>query len=434
MREQHPIIAERFLDLHPPFAPQAAVVEANRCLNCFDAPCTAACPTHIDVPKFIKKIVSGNLEGSARTILDANVLGASCSRVCPVDVLCEGACVMHHYNEQPIEIGRLQRFAMDAFHARGGKLQKTFSGTRVGKVVCIGAGPASLACAAELAQHGFAVTVFERCLLAGGLNTYGVAEYKLPASASLREIELIEELGVEFRLGIEIDAGSLAEIERDFDVIFLGVGLGAMHRLDIPGGDHSSIVDALAFIAAYKTAKMIHTTGRVAVIGAGNTAIDAANAAKRLGAEEVSIIYRRKRESMSAFDFEYEHAKQEGVHFLWQTIPLGVSADGGMLEFLECVRVDDMLAPIPGSEFLLACDLIITAIGQSPLLELLESVKDVALDNGRVVVERATGQTTNPRYFAGGDCVNGGREVVDAVADGKRAAIAIAHQLEAAHA
>ncbi|HTA87388.1 MAG TPA: NAD(P)-dependent oxidoreductase [Silvibacterium sp.] len=434
MREQHPIIAERFPDLHPPFAPQAAVVEANRCLNCFDAPCTAACPTHIDVPKFIKKIVSGNLEGSARTILDANVLGASCSRVCPVDVLCEGACVMHHYNEQPIEIGRLQRFAMDAFHARGGKLQKTFSGTRVGKVVCIGAGPASLACAAELAQHGFAVTVFERCPLAGGLNTYGVAEYKLPASASLREIELIEELGVEFRLGIEIDAGSLAEIERDFDVIFLGVGLGAMHRLDIPGGDHSSIVDALAFIAAYKTAKMIHTTGKVAVIGAGNTAIDAANAAKRLGAEEVSIIYRRKRESMSAFDFEYEHARQEGVHFLWQTIPVGVSADGGMLEFLECVRVDDRLAPIPGSEFLLACDLIITAIGQSPLLELLESVKDVALDNGRVVVERATGQTTNPRYFAGGDCVNGGREVVDAVADGKRAAIAIAHQLEAAHA
>jgi dihydropyrimidine dehydrogenase (NAD+) subunit PreT len=434
MREQHPIIVERFPDLHPPFAPQAAVVEANRCLNCFDAPCTAACPTHIDVPKFIKKIVSGNLEGSARTILDVNVLGASCSRVCPVDVLCEGACVMHHYNEQPIEIGRLQRFAMDAFHARGGKLQKTFSGTHVGKVACIGAGPASLACAAELAQRGFAVTVFERCPLAGGLNTYGVAEYKLPASASLREIELIEELGVEFRLGIEIDAGSLAEIERDSDVIFLGVGLGAMHRLDIPGGDHSSIVDALAFIAAYKTAKIIHTTGKVAVIGAGNTAIDAANAARRLGAEEVSIIYRRKRESMSAFEFEYEHARQEGVHFLWQTIPVGVSADGGMLEFLECVRVDDTLAPIPGSEFLLACDLIITAIGQSPLLELLESVKGVALDSGRVVVERATGQTTNPKYFAGGDCVNGGREVVDAVADGKRAAIAIAHQLKAAYA
>src|SRR5271165_119467 len=194
MREQHPIIAELFPDLHPPFAPQAAVVEANRCLNCFDAPCTGACPTHIDVPRFIKKIATGNLSGSARTILDANVLGASCSRVCPVDVLCAGACVMHHYNEQPIEIGRLQRFAMDAFHARGGRLRKKFVGRREGKVACIGGGPASLACAAEIAQRGFWVTVFERRPLPGGLNTYGVAEYKLPAWASLREIELIEEL------------------------------------------------------------------------------------------------------------------------------------------------------------------------------------------------------------------------------------------------
>src|SRR5271156_7142905 len=161
MREQHPIIAERFPDLHPPFAPQAAVVEANRCLNCFDAPCTAACPTHIDVPRFIKKIATGNLEGSARTILDANVLGASCSRVCPVDVLCEGACVMHHYNEQPIEIGRLQRFAMDAFHARGGKLARKFEGRREGKVACIGAGPASLAFGAEAAPGGVAGAAVE---------------------------------------------------------------------------------------------------------------------------------------------------------------------------------------------------------------------------------------------------------------------------------
>ncbi|HTW49132.1 MAG TPA: FAD-dependent oxidoreductase, partial [Acidobacteriaceae bacterium] len=320
MREQHPIIAARFPDLHPPFAPQAAVVEANRCLNCFDAPCTAACPTHIDVPRFIQKIATGNLEGSARTILNANVLGASCSRVCPVDVLCEGACVMNHQNEQPIEIGRLQRFAMDAFHARGGKLRKNFSGTRRGRVACIGAGPASLACAAELAQQGFAVTVFELRLLPGGLNTYGVAEYKLPAWASLREIELIEELGVEFRFGVEIDAEKLAGIEREFDFVFIGVGLGKGHGLKVPGGDHSAVVDALGFIAAYKTAKITRVAGRVAVIGAGNTAIDAANAARRLGAEDVSIVYRRKRESMSAFDFEYEHAKLEGVRFLWQTL------------------------------------------------------------------------------------------------------------------
>ena len=433
MREQHPIIAERFPDLHPPFQAQAAVVEANRCLNCFDAPCTSACPTHIDVPKFIKKIASGNLNGSANTILDANVLGASCSRVCPVAVLCEGACVMHARNEQPIQIGRLQRFAMDAFHARGGRLSRKATQPLPGRVACIGAGPASLACAAELAQRGFSVTVFDRNPLPGGLNPYGVAEYKLPAPASLREIELIEQLGVEFRYGAEIDAEVLAELELEYDFLFLGVGLGATHKLAIPGGDHPGIVDALGFIASYKTARLTRVNGHVVVVGAGNTAIDAANAARRLGAEQVSILYRRTPETMSAFAFEYEHAKQEGVRFLWQTLPVRVLADGGLLEFLECVRVTETLEPIAGSEFHLACDLIIPAIGQSPLLELLESVRGVALDSGRVVIDRRTGQTANPKYFAGGDCVNGGREVVDAVADGKRAALAIVSQLEAAY-
>jgi dihydropyrimidine dehydrogenase (NAD+) subunit PreT len=433
MHEQHPIVAQRFQDLHPPFQAQAAVIEANRCLNCFDAPCTAACPTHIDVPKFIKKIASGNLTGSAHAILDANVLGASCSRVCPVAVLCEGACVMHGYNEQPIEIGRLQRFAMDAFHARGGKLPRKSSSSQAGKVACIGAGPASLACAAELAQRGFSVTVFDRNLLPGGLNTYGVAEYKLPAHASLREIELIAELGVDMRYDTEIDAEMLEYLEREYDFLFLGVGLGATHTLAIPGGDHPGILDALAFIAAYKTAKITSVNGRVVVVGAGNTAIDAANAACRLGAEQVSIVYRRTAATMSAFAFEYEHAKQEGVHFLWQSLPVRVLADGGLLEFLQCVRVNDALEPVAGSEFDLACDLIIPAIGQSPLLELLDSARGVTLDRGRVVIDRKTGQTANPKYFAGGDCVNGGREVVDAVADGKRAALAMTSRLEAAH-
>lgn len=432
--ERLQIIRERFPDLHPPFQAQAAVVEANRCLNCFDAPCTAACPTHIDVPRFIKKIASGNLSGSAQTILDANVLAASCSRVCPVAVLCEGACVMHHRSEEPIQIGRLQRFAMDAFHARGGTLRKTASTAKTGKVACIGAGPASLSCAAELVQRGFSVTVFDRNPLPGGLNTYGVAEYKLPADASLREIELIAQLGVEFRYETEITAGTLADIEREYDYVFLGVGLGPTHALSIPGADHPGIMDALAFIAAYKTARVTSVNGYVVVIGAGNTAIDAANAARRLGAEKVSIVYRRTAETMSAFAFEYEHAKQEGVTFLWETLPVRVHADGGMLEFLECIRVNDALEPIAGSEFHLACDLIIPAIGQSPLLDLLEKVHGVTLENGTVVIDRRTGQTANTKYFAGGDCVNGGREVVDAVADGKRAALAIACELEAAHA
>src|SRR6201996_3394961 len=210
--EQSSRIAELFGDLHPPFGRQAAVIESNRCLNCFDAPCTSACPTHIDVPKFIKKIANGNVKGSARSILEANVLAASCSRVCPVEVLCEGACVMHRYNEEPIAIGRLQRFAMDTFHAKGGTLPMKSAEMREEKIACIGAGPASLAAAAELRQRGFQVTVFDKRPLPGGLNTYGVAEYKLPAWASLREIELIRELGVEFQFGVEINAEGLDEI------------------------------------------------------------------------------------------------------------------------------------------------------------------------------------------------------------------------------
>jgi dihydropyrimidine dehydrogenase (NAD+) subunit PreT len=433
--QQSSEITAMFEDLHPPLQAQAAVVESNRCLNCFDAPCTSACPTHIDVPKFIKKISSGNLRGSALSLLDANVLAASCSRVCPVQVLCEGACVMHRYNEKPIAIGKLQRFAMDAFHASGGRLPRKTSEERQEKIACIGAGPASLAAAAELRQRGFQVTVFDKSELPGGLNTFGVAEYKLPLTDSLREIELIRELGVEFRLGVEISGHvALMELERDFDFIFVGVGLGAMHRLEIPGSDHDGVVDALQLIEDYKTGLTTKVEGRVVVVGAGNTAIDAAVAAMRLGATEVSILYRRKEEHISAFDFEYEHAKQEGVRFCWLTQPVAVHASERGIASIECVRMeiagDGSLRPVDGSNYRMACDMLIPAIGQSPLLSLLENCNGVRTERGRVIVDRATGQTTNPQYFAGGDCVNGGREVVDAVADGKRAGVAIAAMLE----
>jgi glutamate synthase (NADPH/NADH) small chain len=431
-------IARLFPDLHPPFAKQAAVIESDRCLNCFDAPCTGACPTHIDVPKFIKKIASGNLRGAALSILDANVLAGSCARVCPVEVLCEGACVMHRDNRQPIAIARLQRHAMDAFHASGGSLPKKSSEERAGRIACIGAGPASLAAAAELRQRGFHVTVFEQRPLPGGLNTYGVAEYKLRTADSLREIELIAALGVEFRFGVKIkDAAALAELERDFDLLFIGVGLGPMHRLSMPGGDHPAVVDALKFIEDYKLGLRTSITGRVVIVGAGNTAIDAARAAKRLGAAEVVILYRRTEEDISAFDFEYEHSKQEGVHFQWLTQPVAVHASEAGLESIECVAMQidatGNVSPAAGSRFRIACDLVNPAIGQSPLLGLLAQFRDLKVEHGRVVVDRETGQTTNPRYFAGGDCVNGGREVVDAVAEGKRAGIAIAQLLEGAY-
>jgi len=300
----HPEIAQRFEDLHPAFAPQAAVVEANRCLNCFDAPCTAACPTHIDVPRFIKKIASGNLRGSAMTILDANILGASCARVCPVAVLCEGACVMHRYNEQPIQIGRLQRHAMEHFHKTGSTLSRRTTEERAEKIACLGAGPASVACAAELRLRGFQVTVFDKMPLAGGLNTYGVAEYKLRSIDSLREVELVRSLGVAFEVREIASEEDLAALEQEFDFVFLGVGLGAMRRLGIPGEDHPKVIDALKFIASYKTGEPISVGSKVVVVGAGNTAIDAANAAKRLGADEVHILYRREERDISAFGYE----------------------------------------------------------------------------------------------------------------------------------
>jgi dihydropyrimidine dehydrogenase (NAD+) subunit PreT len=432
--EERPEIAQRFPDLHPALGAQQAVVEANRCLNCFDAPCTAACPTHIDVPGFIKKIASGNVRGSAKRILEANVLAASCSRVCPVEVLCEGSCVMHHYNRKPIEIGRLQRFAMESYYGSGGKIPSRAAPERREKIACVGAGPASMACAAELRLQGFQVAVIDRRPLPGGLNTYGVAEYKLRAADSLHEIEMIRELGVEFRVGEIESEASLMELEREFDCIFLGVGLGAMHRLDIPGGDHAGVVDALEFIASYKTGEPMSNAASVVVIGAGNTAIDAAVAAKRLGVAAVKILYRRGEENISAFDFEFGHAKQEGVEFLWRTLPIRVEVDAdGELRGLICARTDlnqkGELVKTEDAEFLIACDMVIPAIGQSPLIEFLSKVRGVAVERGRVRVDRVTGQASNAKYFAGGDCVNGGREVVDAVADGKRAALGIAAEL-----
>jgi len=438
--EDNAEIARLFPDLHPAFDPQEALVEANRCLNCFDAPCAAACPTHIDVPRFIKKITTGNLPGSALTILDANILGASCSRVCPVEVLCEGACVMRAYNKQPIAIGRLQRHSMDYFFGHGARLPKKSSEPRPEKVACIGAGPASLACAAELAQRGYAVSVLERRALPGGLNTYGVAEYKLRAPDSLREIAMIGDLGVNFRFGVLIETeDQLAALESEYDAIFLGIGLGATNRLRIPGGDHPDVVDALEFIARYKTAGGTKVGNNVLVVGAGNTAIDAANAARRLGASHVTIVYRRTEHELPAFGFEYEHAKQEGVSFEWLAQPFQIHTyPAGGIASLECVRMDDQAndlpTPIPGSNFHLLCDMVIPAIGQAPLIALLEQCRGVRVAMGRVEIDRATGRTTHPKYYAGGDCVNGGREVVDAVADGKRAGIAMAHALEAAHA
>jgi glutamate synthase (NADPH/NADH) small chain len=428
---------QRFPDLHPAFDSQEAVAEANRCLYCFDAPCMAVCPTHIDVPRFIKKISTANLRGSALAILDANILGLSCSRVCPVDVLCEGACVMHGYNKKPIEIGRLQRYAMEKFYANGAKLPAANDGkAAAAKVACIGGGPASLACAAELRRHGAAVTIFDNRPLPGGLNTYGVAEYKLRPADSLREVELVRGMGVEFRkaeIGHDV---KLEQLEHEFDFIFIGVGLGAMERMGIPGDELPGVIDALRFIERYKTQPDFQTGKCVIVIGAGNTAIDAANAAVRLGARDVHLFYRRTENEMPAFPFEYDHAKVEGVRFHWLAQPIAIIEEHGRAVAVEFARTElgepdasgrRLARTIPGSEYEVSCDMVIPALGQTRLTAQLK----VDVRAGSIVVDRPTGRTSNPKYYAGGDCVNGGREVVDAVADGKRAALAMVQQVEA---
>ena len=432
---------ELFPDLYAPLDARSAVTEANRCLGCFDAPCMNACPTHIDVPGFIKRISSGNVGGSARLILRDNILGMSCSRACPVEVLCEGACVMHAYNRKPIEIGRLQRYAMDHLAARAERTGAWGFATPAplaGRVVCIGAGPASLACAAEVRRRGFSAVILDNRPLPGGLGTYGIAEYKLRPTDSLREVEMIRSMGVEFRcadVGVDV---TLEELEGSFDAIFLGIGLGPMQRLGIPGENTPGVIDALHFIERYKTGKEPVVAGVAAVIGGGNTAIDAAIAARRLGAEEVHLFYRRTEKEMPAFAHELEHARMEGVVFHWMAQPVSIIEGRSKAAGVRFVRTrpgpaDESgrrgVEAVHGSDFTFLCDLVIPALGQTKLVELLTRGPGITMRDGLVAVDRVTGRTANPRYYAGGDCVNGGREIVDAVADGKRAAVAIAEAL-----
>src|SRR5580700_6522264 len=384
-----PLSAEQyeknFAELVPPMTPSQAAIEAARCLYCFDAPCIHACPTHIDVPTFIKKIYTGNLRGSARVILEANILGASCGRVCPTEVLCEGACVMHEKGEQPIEIGRLQRYAVD--YVLDKHVQLFCAGAPNGKrVACIGAGPASLACGAELAKWGYHVTILDRNEAPGGLNTYGIAAYKMRAADSIREADLLREMGVTFRQTVEVGRDlTFAELEQDFDAIFVGVGLGETWALNLPGEDLEGVYGAIEFIERTKVQPFheVEVGRRVACIGAGNTAIDVVTAARRLGAETVYLVYRRAEPEMPAFSYEYELAKQDGVAFLWQTQPVRVVGANGVVAGLECVRTlpgaPDVKGrrspvPVPGTELTLDVDMVVRAVGQKPATDFLKAI------------------------------------------------------------
>ncbi|MEH7097861.1 NAD(P)-dependent oxidoreductase [Neobacillus vireti] len=431
-----------FQEIVPGLTKQEAVEEANRCLYCYDAPCINACPTGIDIPSFIKKIASGNLKGSVKTILTANPLGASCSRVCPTEELCEGACVLNH-STKPIMIGHLQRYATD--WAIQNEQSLFTAGKENGKSVAIvGGGPAGLSAARELALLGFKVTIFEAEDKAGGLNTYGIVPFRLPLNISYWEVKQIESLNVEIRTGTRVGQDiAVEEIMKKYDAIILAIGMSKVPELGIDGEDLTGVFDAIEFVKETKTKPL--TTQllgkKVAVIGAGNTAIDAATNSVRLGADNVKILYRRTREEMTAYEFEYEFAKQDGVEFRWLTAPVGILGDElGNVTGIECINMkltepgeDGRRRPVPikGTEFILAVDAVIKANGQSRYVELIEQFQ-LEHNEGVVKIHPTTYQTSNQKVFACGDVIygkglQGDAMVVTAVQQGKESAYAI-HQ------
>ena len=389
-------LERNFAEIAPPLTADAVLLEANTCLFCYDAPCTIGCPTHIDVPAFIKKIATGNLRGAARVILDANPFGHSCARACPVEVLCEGACVLNERDEEPIRIALLQRHATDYVLDRNVRLFEP--GPANGKrVAIVGAGPAGLSCARDLRRHGYAVTVFEAKDKPGGLNTYGIAEYKMTPAVALAEVQDILDLGIELKLGVAIGGDvPFDKLLADYDAVFIAIGLGRTKSLGIPGEDQKGVVDALAFIEQLKTRPYRETKvgRRVAVVGAGNTAIDAVTQAKRLGAEWATIVYRRGPADMSSFHYEQELAKTDGCEFRFHCRPTRILGNG---------QVTGLEVETPQGTEVIACDMVITALGQEAL-------------------GGFTLPTDNAKVFSGGDFANGGAEIVNAAADGVQAA------------
>ncbi len=424
---------KNFEELISPFTNNSAVAEANRCLYCYDSHCMKACPTHIDISTFIKKIATGNLLGSAKTIFNSNWIALTCAKSCPVEDLCEGACVYVEKGEKPIEIGRLQRFAIDNYFSDG--MPKLFNAKQKnGKSVgIIGSGPAGLACGAELALLGYDVQIYESNEIAGGLSTWGIAPYKMSKADSLKEVEMIKGLGVDIQTGVTVgETISIEELFDKHDAIFIGVGLGESGKLNIPGENLNGVIGALEFIENIKQENWnsVNVGRRVAVIGAGNTSIDAATEAKRLGAEEVMIVYRRSESEMPANDWEYRLAKDDGILFRFLTSPVEIIGNKSV-ESIKCTK-NKLGEPdkqgrkrpilIPNSEFEIPVDMIIYALGQLPKLKFFNSIPDLKIENNKVFVNNETYQTSNPKIFAGGDCINGGKEVVNAAYDGKQAA------------
>ncbi len=416
----------------PLYTKHEAFTEASRCIYCSDAPCVQACPTGIDIPEFIRKIATDNVKGSARTILADNLLGYSCARVCPVEVLCAGACVYNDWERPPIAIGRLQRYATENALSKDPDLIARTRAAATGKrIACIGGGPASLAAAGHLALDGHSVVIFEQKKVPGGLNTLGIAPYKLQGTDALREIDFILNLGdIELRTGVTVVSGeagegqvSTASLLADFDAVFIGIGLGPDNQLGVPGEDGEGVVGAVHYIERIKSdaSLSLDDIETAIIVGAGNTAIDVARELALLGVKNVSMVYRKSEKEMSGYVHEMYGARTEDVRLVEYRQPVAVERDGsGKVTGLRVSKTNGE------GEEVLACDLIAIAIGQARLTKLAEAFEGVKLDaKGRVVVDPATSRTGHAKVYAGGDCVNGGAEVVNAAQHGKLAARAI---------
>ncbi len=426
----------RFDDGKPLYNDAQALAESSRCLYCYDAPCIEKCPTSINIPEFIRKISTGNVRGSARTIFDANILGLSCARVCPVEVLCVGSCVFNLESIPPIQIGRLQRYATDTAYEKGWSFYEP--GPDSGKsVVLVGAGPASLACAHELRKHGHETILLEKRDLPGGLNTTGVAPYKMPADAALSEVAWItESMGVTVKTGVEVGKDlTFDQLLKGHDAVFVGVGLGPDSQLGVDGQDLPGVFGGVEIIERWKNGGDAALDGvtHAAVVGGGNTALDVVRELLVLGVPCVTMIYRRDEASMSGYSHEWDYAKKGGAQASWHSQPLRfVAGSDGRVSHVECATLEPDPSDPGGRKlrrrgehtFDVPAELVIVAAGQHKLQGLLEGIPDVELNRGRIVVDD-DGRTSNPQVFAGGDCANGGKEVVNAAAEGKRAAQAI---------
>ncbi len=425
---------KNFSDIHPAFENKdAALVEANRCLFCYDAPCMKSCPTSIDVPKFIKQITTENIKGSAHTIFTSNILGAGCSKVCPVEKLCEGACVYNLMHDEPIPIAKLQRYSTEIAMEKKWQLFSRKQNTGK-KVAIIGAGPAGLSCAHVLSREGIDVTIYEKEKLGGGLMTYGIAAYKVTPQFCKDEVDYILSIGgidikYEQELGKNI---TLEQLQKNYDAVYLAIGVGLARQLEIPGENMDGVVDAISFIYEIRNNgfSKVPVGDKVAVIGMGMTAIDAATQAKRLGASEVTMLYRRTQEEMPCTQVELDIALLDECKIIWLAAPKEVIGENGKVTHLVAEKMklgepdaSGRRSPVAtGETFTIEVDMVIKAAGQTPYQSLV-TTNNLENQNGKLKVSHSL--TNIKGVFAGGDCVNGGREVVDAVQAGKVGAKAI---------